>query len=379
MAGSTNCSVCADEGRVDEDLDPSTPCSALGTCAQQCSQGFEDADCDASTPCTECAAGQYSSGGVFDESDGSTTKCQPCPAGSYAPQGSLPAVCEGCAPGFADTDANSWTACAECSAGKFTADATGQHFVSGDASQCVACPPGRVDNDTTSSTACFQCSAGKYNELIGSTEADDCRECAAGRWSWSDGSARCEACPDNTYRGDGDDGCQACDEGEGERCDGQGTEAPSAGPGFFVGMMNANGSQAIVKCRPPRACFGTCGADVRASLIAALDATNDTDLEYSDCPGGRGQELCSPGYEGPRCSQCTPITIGGTCSDDDPNGYYRLDGRCEVRRGLCCAQHCQLTTLILVCLPAVPMQRVRPVVDGRSCDRALRSHGSSGG
>ena len=144
-------------------------------------------------------------------------------------------------------------------------------------------------------------------------------------------------------------------------------------------MMNANGSQAIVKCRPPRACFGTCGADVRASLIAALDATNDTDLEYSDCPGGRGQELCSPGYEGPRCSQCTPMTPGGTCSDDDPNGYYRLDGRCEVRRGLCRAQHCQLTTLILVCLPAVPMQRVRPVVDGRSCDRALRSHGSSGG
>ena len=149
------------------------------------------------------------------------------------------------------------------------------------------------------------------------------------RRSSEEGAASCTECPAGLFRGDEDDGCQPCDEGKGERCDSPGTDRPSAGPGFFV--SDANSSQVIVKCRPPRACFGTCRADVRASLIAALDATNDTYLAYDDCPGGRGQAQCSPGYQGKRCSQCTPVMPDGVCSDDHPNGYYRLDGRCEVR------------------------------------------------
>jgi len=311
MAGSTNCTV------------------GVSSCTQQCQQGFEDADCDAATPCTECAAGQYSFGGMYDENN-DATKCQPCAAGSHAPQGSLPSECEGCAPGFADTDANAWTECAECPAGKFTADAAGQDFVSSGASQCVACPPGRVDNDTSSTTACSECAAGKHSEVIGSVAMSDCQDCVAGRWSSSTGAARCPACPENTYRRAEDDGCQPCDGEIGERCDGEGTQVPSAGPGFFV-PRSANTSRSIKKCRPRRACFGTCAADVRERIIASLDATNQTELDYSDCPGGRGQELCSPGYQGPRCSQCTPIDVEGECSDEQPIGYYRLDQRCEVR------------------------------------------------
>ena len=358
--------------------DASTACLAVGgQCTQLCERGFEDDDCDPTTECVPCTRGLYSSGG-YRVDDSPATYCSPCAPGNYAPQDSELSDCEGCPAGQADDDSNTWTPCQECALGTYTAGDDNALALT-NATRCLLCAAGTIDNDTDPSTACDPCAAGTENPVAGSSDAEACVDCAPGRWSPEVGAAACMECPAGLFRGDGDGGCQACDEGEGERCDGQGTEAPSAGPGFFVGMMNANGSQAIVKCRPPRACFGTCGADVRASLIAALDATNDTDLEYSDCPGGRGQELCSPGYEGPRCSQCSPITIGGTCSDDDPNGYYRLDGRCEVRRGLCRAQHCQLTTLILVCLPAVPMQRVRPVVDGRSCDRALRSHGSSGG
>ena len=141
---------------------------------------------------------------------------------------------------------------------------------------------------------------------------------------------RCVECLEKTHRREEDDGCQPCDEEIGERCDGEGTAVPSAGPGFFV-PSSSNTSQSITKCRPRRACFGTCAADVRARIIAALDATNQTELYYSDCSGGRGQELCSPGYQGPRCSQCTPIDLEGVCSDDQPIGYYRLDQRCEVR------------------------------------------------
>ena len=73
------------------------------------------------------------------------------------------------------------------------------------------------------------------------------------------------------------------------------------------------------QCTPFEACVGDCEKDKESG-------------DYDACEGALGEDRCAPGYEGNRCSVCTPFgeARSGDCSDSDaPNGYYRLDKICE--------------------------------------------------
>jgi hypothetical protein len=58
------------------------------------------------------------------------------------------------------------------------------------------------------------------------------------------------------------------------------------------------------------------------------------------CPGGIGQESCTVGYAGLRCSQCKR-NPAGPCSDAESNIYYRVNAHCEP----CPCSPMSLTTL----------------------------------
>ena len=76
------------------------------------------------------------------------------------------------------------------------------------------------------------------------------------------------------------------------------------------------------KCTPFEACVGSC-----TELELAVEAP-----DYAACAGGSGEDSCATGYQGDRCSECTPFDASrGECSaaDVEPNGYYRLDQICE--------------------------------------------------
>lgn len=121
-----------------------------------------------------------------------------------------------------------------------------------------------------------------------------------------------------------------CDASLGEKC-GLGSAFPLASAGHFAELITPTATQ-ITLCIPRRACMGTCNVSVLANLpeddgFADEDAT---DL-FSSCPGGLGQDSCSTGYMGRRCSLCQPYNPAIDCADDDSiiNGYYRLESRCE--------------------------------------------------
>lgn len=327
-SGSTACEDCALTNTIDHDNNPSTPCiSAEGVCTQLCDQGTEDADCNTTTPCTDCAVGQFSDGGV--------TQCRPCAPGSYALPGSSPSDCQACPTGTADADENQWTPCQTCAPGKFTAD-NANELVTSNATQCANCPPGTVDVDVNASTACSLCDPGRANPDTRSIHAGACAQCAPGKWSYLEGTSVCPDCPDGTFRGlsDLEGGCVHCDASLGEMCP-AGSSFPLAAGGYFAQLEVDETNEtttSIVACLPfPYACLGTCSRDVKAFLLTQeFFAEDDQALSLVSCLPGLEKESCTEGYEGPRCSRCTPFSkdIPDPCPDA-PNGYYRLETRCE--------------------------------------------------
>jgi hypothetical protein len=305
--GAVLCASCGADGRTDHDLDPATPCAAVGTCSQSCPVGTADADCDASTPCTPCDPGSYSPGGVLQ----ADSYCTACPPGTFAPELSQVQDCAACPAGQADSDFNSWTACVQCQPGQYAADAS-QTFAM-NATQCLSCPRGTVDSDSDPATDCERCSAGRYNEMQGATALDSCKDCSAGRWSPTPGKATCDACPETTYRGAEDIGCIPCGDLMGSWCGELNLTSPKAAAGYYSEEME-NGTMHISRCIPPRGCLGMCSADALATIVAELDEGGLLDGgmldESATCDGGLGFESCTLGYVGRRCSQCKPYEPG---------------------------------------------------------------------
>ena len=335
-AGSFECRNCVASGLVDHDLDASTPCIAQGLlCSQQCNPGFVDDDCDPTTACTACQQGQYSTGGAFTEQ----SSCIACNPGSYGAQGSPASECVGCSPGTADTDGDTWTPCQECEAGKFTADIDTQVFALENATACHECLTGKFDHDGDGATPCQDCEAGKNNPRTGSTDSTDCDDCDAGRWS-DRGSNACAACPIGFYRAANDqDGCMQCDYDAGEVCNSAGMFFARAAAGFYadayVSSATGMNTTRLVECLPWQACLGRCDAKVQQELLLQEDASATRETMES-CDGSLGKDACTEGYQGIRCSLCKPFESGqgSGCEEDAdgiaiPNGYYRVNQRCE--------------------------------------------------
>ena len=124
-----------------------------------------------------------------------------------------------------------------------------------------------------------------------------------------------------------------CDPSKGESCE-AGSPYPLAAAGYFAELTTSTtgeNSTVITACIPfPYACLGTC-SDEDASFIAAQDSFTETEqvASLSSCPAGLGKDSCTLGYGGPRCSLCLAYDADAQCTDDVPNGYYRLESRCE--------------------------------------------------
>jgi hypothetical protein len=330
-AGATTCETCQSRGLgwKDNDGDPSTPCvnsAQSSKCTQQCSIGYEDADCDASSNCTACTEGQYSAGQL--------ARCGPCAHGKYASRGARPSECTACPSSTADEDNNAWTQCSECGEGTFTSEAHTTVFVNSSAARCLPCLPGTVDTDGKASTPCDPCAIGTFNPKNGSHQTADCLPCALGRWSAALAAAICEQCQSDFYRGPSTlGGCIACTDFPGQRCDGLGTIFPKAAPGYYAESQRdeANVSRPVA-CVPPEACLGTCPYDAQLQLSTTDPLVRE--LKWAEvqllaqCNGSLGNESCSPGYTGLRCSICEPFDPAVDCKLKQ-NGYYRRDQRCE--------------------------------------------------
>jgi hypothetical protein len=336
----------------------------MAGCLQVCLQGSEDADCSdpaggIATPCTPCAEGKYSSGGTWPSS-----QCMPCAPGSYAPEGALANDCLGCAQGTADTDSNSWTACVTCAPGTIAAEKnvssglSQRNTLSGylalaNATRCHECPPGRFFRGSEGNEPfqdCFDCPVGRFNDQPRSFSEDDCRACDAGMWAFLSGSSRCEPCPVNSYRRSIDDGCQPCSD-DAYSCGEPGLVVPKAAPGHFVvqdRVVRATGQSHLelsvadlreeyYECTPFTACLGMCDAiDLQLGIETngdEVDAEEDSTVpNYEKCLGGTGEESCTVGYMGDRCSSCIvfdPDIDMDDCTDNtEANGYYRMNDEC---------------------------------------------------
>jgi hypothetical protein len=139
-------------------------------------------------------------------------------------------------------------------------------------------------------------------------------------------------CPEGTYRGPDDlNGCVACEASLGEVCP-LGSTYPVAQAGYFAKLAAGGTTATVDKCIPfPYACLKTCSPEV-VEHIADEDAFFNEDLgALASCDAGVGEESCTDGYEGDRCSACTPFDKSLACHELDPqiNGYYRLESRCE--------------------------------------------------
>eukprot|EP01044_Picomonas_judraskeda_P006576 COSAG03_NODE_662_length_6392_cov_2.901001_6_plen_918_part_00 len=336
-ARSRTCEQCSETGRVDHDANASTPCLAInGVCTQFCEQGAEDADCDQLTPCTDCPQGQFAEGGYYIEGE---TDCRPCAPGSYADPGSLPSECVACPAGTADADGNQWTPCQTCLPGTFTAN-DARDPVASNATRCESCPPGQYDGDGNTTTPCSLCDRGKANPHAGSINASECADCISGRWSYDEGESVCPLCPQGTYRGLSDlDGCVTCDTSPGLMCE-AGAAYPRAAAGYFAEVvMSKNGetTASVSACVPfPYACLGTCGPTLTKSILEQSSLVDDNDdLGLANCAPGLEGQSCTAGYEGSRCSLCSPVANNFDASSCDEsanppvvNGYYRLESRC---------------------------------------------------
>jgi hypothetical protein len=247
-AGASQCVNCVGIGMVDSDNDPTTPCLAVGACAQICPPNTEDADCDASTNCTSCAPGNFSAGGIYTLAtrcapcgpgyvDQGAASCVPCPPGAYQPGvGSACILCEAgrfsklsaadsvaaceacstgqyssagsptctfCAAGQADTDSNASTVCSSCAAGRYAGCGT---------ITCARCAPGKVDADSNPATPCTACPAGQSWQAAGTNNSiSTCILCQAGRYDNDTVSTTaCVQCNAGTYAAAGATACTVC-------------------------------------------------------------------------------------------------------------------------------------------------------------------------
>jgi hypothetical protein len=107
-----------------------------------------------------------------------------------------------------------------------------------------------------------------------------------------------------------------------------------AWPDDFTGIIpdyNSIGDDELAahyhKCTPFEACVGL------PDDVGLVDCERDEDTgNYAKCGGASGEDRCSRGYEGNRCSECEkydPTKGGCSATDTEPNGYYRLDQFCE--------------------------------------------------
>ena len=335
-ARSRTCEQCSETNRIDHDADASTPCLAINGCMQFCEQGTEDADCDPFTPCTDCPEGQFAEGGYYSEGE---TQCRPCAPGSYADPGSHPSECAACPAGKADADGNQWTSCQTCLPGTFTAN-DARDPVALNATRCESCPPGMYDGDGNTTTPCSLCDRGKASPHAGATNASTCADCMPGRWSYEKGESVCPLCPQGTYRGSYDlDGCVACDTSPGLMCE-AGAAYPRAAAGYFAEFATSKIGEnmtSVSACVPfPYACLGTCGPTLAKSILEQSFLLDDNeDVGLTNCAPGLEGQSCTVGYEGTRCSLCSPATNDfdpSSCDDSAippvVNGYYRLESRC---------------------------------------------------
>jgi hypothetical protein len=126
-------------------------------------------------------------------------------------------------------------------------------------------------------------------------------------------------CPEGTYRGLDDlGGCVKCDASLGKLCvPGSSYFAEFATDGAGVNTTN------VVACIPfPYACLGTCPDEVAAFILAEQSLVGDDQgIDMTSCGPGVGKQSCTIGYEGPRCSACSPFDANIECSDTITNGY----------------------------------------------------------
>jgi hypothetical protein len=129
-----------------------------------------------------------------------------------------------------------------------------------------------------------------------------------------------------------------CDYDLGEVCDSIGMHFPMAAAGFYadlyVSSTTGMNMTKIVECLPWQACLGTCSDEARDQLVDDYDASLTQETRES-CVGSVGSDACTPGYEGIRCSLCIQYNSDAEdCTEDEdevlrPNGYYRMNQRCE--------------------------------------------------
>ena len=357
----TACTVC-EQGKY------GTGGTAPGNLCQACEPGQYAMNGSQVTDCQGCAAGRA-------DTDGNTwTPCQTCPAGTQtsridAENGTLlfsslnATLCLPCSKGQADTDANASTACSECLEGTEAVDAAG--------TSCDMCSPGKYDHDARPATRCERCDSGQYQNQSqqtscikcaigkagnesGSGSELGCTDCAAGTWSYASGLNFCEECAEGQFRrglltahgAPVDVACQPCNKQE-YRCAFRGMEMPRAAAGYFFNDNNLAAME-IYRCQPFEACTAMCPASVltaeanflgsQADLSEEADSggtASDDDVEtdvpqYELCDGGVGQESCSAGYTGERCSDCEKFdpenldSCSSGTSSRNSNGYYRL-------------------------------------------------------
>jgi hypothetical protein len=148
---------CCPPGKVDNDTDPSTPCTdcppggytlRCSTACGVCHEGTADLDRDPSTPCDLCLAGMYSvdrghcvlcEAGRTDHDSDSATPCVDCAPGSYSSRGEF--------------------TCHECEPGKYDHDAYDPDVELSAATPCESCDIGQYSG--RSEKACYDCQAGK--------------------------------------------------------------------------------------------------------------------------------------------------------------------------------------------------------------------------
>ena len=185
-ANSTQCDSCA-AGQFDHDNDAATACA-------DCALG-QFSEASASGECQACPAGTYAAPGApsctacvpgtVDEDEDPTTPCTDCDVGYYASVGGQTA-CTQCSSGTFD-DRDPSTVCEECAPGKSPfANLTG----------CDECPPGTeprcvpsggrpwdeggCGDGETNSVQCMHCPANTYrNAGDGLAEPYGCQQCTA--------------------------------------------------------------------------------------------------------------------------------------------------------------------------------------------------------
>ena len=368
-------------GMVDEDKDPSTPCtecpfgtfintpgrtscieatkcgdgeiqvsapttSSDRTCFECTSDTFKDPTTGRCAPHLKCKVGERESVSPTSSTD---RLCEPCPKGFFqdiAGQTTCKQAIDTCGPGFEETSAptaSSDRVCSPCDDGYFkltagvfacqactTQCATGKFRTACSSTadaQCLSCPPGTYNDDVTATTCKPQvtCSVGQYRVSTGTASA--ATVCST-----------CSTCPEGQHRTGGCDGivdttCVPCE-----------TQADCGAGNVLTGRCRANalvgpkcencdptcrecsgiGSHKCTSCRADLnlhtdgTCVGTC-----AERFYATDA--------SSCANCDDSCLTCSGPGATDCLSCPPDTHlqkegdGDRCVKDCTDGQYHLD------------------------------------------------------